>query len=261
MVSPTLAVTAIVHGATASAFLYVGSTLARRAVPATDKAARVAYGVWWIALGAFLMIQAGLHLVAGLGEPPVALFLAARAVTPALLAASVWGITFHILYLYTGRAWLGRPLAVFFGIVGLALYYASFVPIPQAVRVEPWLAELERTGEGPLYRSIYVIFGLPPLLASLGYLFAMRRADKPEERYRIALVGGSILLWVGAGLVARLAAGDLWKFVSLPVFGLGAAGVAVLAYRPPRAWRDRWSAAPPAASSQDAFARRIRELV
>lgn len=262
MVSPTLAVTALVHALTGFAFLYVGRAIALRVVAPEDRFAGIAYRVWWMALGAYLLIQSALHFLAATGNAPLAIFLAARVVTPALLAASVWGITFHILFLYTGRASLGRPLAIFFALAGLGLYYASFVPMPASVRVDPWLAELDGTGEGAVYRAVYVLLGAPPLLASLGYLLAIRRADAPEARYRISLVGGSILLYIATGLAARLVAGDLAKFITLPVFGLATAGAAVLAYRPPRAWIDRMRAPRPNdAGRKDAFARRIRELV
>lgn len=262
MVASTLVVTALVHGLSAAAFLYVGRALAARAVPFEDRLARRAFALWWTGMGAYLLIQAILHAVASAGFAPLWLFLAARVLTPGLLVAAVWGLTYHIVFLHTGRSSLARPLMVFFGIAGVAFYVAGFLPVPRAVEVGPWLAELEGTGEGPLFRAVYVVIGLAPILASLAYLMLIPRVKDRAQRYRIILVAGSILLWVGSGLVARLTAGDLAKFVTVPVFGLGAAGCVVLAYRPPAAW-GRWLTATPAeaADPRDAFARRIRELV
>jgi uncharacterized membrane protein len=107
--------------------------------------------------------------------------------------------------------------------------------MPDEVVTKPWAAELEGTGEGRLYQAVYVAVGVPPLLAGLAYLSLLFRVKEPIQRYRVALVGGSILLWVGSGLVARLSGSGLAAFLTLAVVGLGAAIAVLLAYHPPRA--------------------------
>lgn len=229
----TLAFSAAIHLLAAAAFVLVAWTLSRRKVTAGGKLPALAFVVWWSSLAAYMGIQAALQLSGALGEPPLGVFLAARVVTIPVLCASVWGLALHVLYLYTGSRRLAVPLAIFYGVVGVAFYVASFQPMPTGVAVGPWLVELEGTGQGPLYRAVYAAVGLPPIVGSLAYLTLARRAPLPSHRFRIVLVSVAILAWVGSGLAARLGQSDVAKFVTLSVFGLGAAAAVLLAYRPP----------------------------
>lgn len=261
----TLGAAALVHLAVGVSFLLVARTLHARPRHSERLPAR-AIVLWWASLGAYLVIQAVLTVVAAADDtPPVMVFLAGRALTIPLLCGGVWGLSFHLLYLFTGSRRAALPLALFFGITALAFYVASFAPPADAVRVDAWLAELEGTGEGRLYRAVYVAVGLPPIAAAAGYLALGFRVDDVHARYRAMLVGGSILAWIGSGLAARLSAGDLAKFLTLVGPGLLAAAAALLAYRPPRAigaWLDRAAARAVERQSRDLSLRsRMRDLV
>jgi hypothetical protein len=235
MASGTLLLAALVHVVTAASFGAVGrAVLLRHSSPDSRPAAR-AGALWWWSLGAYLAIQAALSLLAAVDRAPVGVFLAARVVTVPLLCLSVWGLTYHLVYLFTGSHRAAPLLTVLYAGVAVAFYVASFSPLPQAVVTGPWVAELEGTGEGPLYQAVYLAVGVPPLLASLAYFSLLFRVKEPMQRYRVALLGGSILLWVGSGLVARLSGRGLAAFLTLAVVGLGAAAAVFLAYHPPRA--------------------------
>jgi hypothetical protein len=263
MVVATLAIAGTLHLVAAGAFLHVARTVSRRLVSPAEGPASRAFVAWWLCLGIYMTIEGALTFAAAVGFAPLGLFLAARAATIPLLCAGVWGLTHHILYLYTGRGGLGRPLAAFFGLVAATFYVAGFMPMPRSLDVEGWGVALSNTGEGVVFKLVYLAVGLPPILASIAYLSLIPRLEGPEPRYRAMLVGGGILLWVASGLVAHLGASDLAKFVTLAVFGLGAAAAVVSAYHPPASVR-QGIARPRGASKQEReteLERRCRELV
>lgn len=239
MVSWTLALSGALQLATAASFLVVGREYLRRPASGESRLAILAAAAWWWSLGAYLLVQGGLTIHASIADASLAAFLVARAVTIPLLCVSVWGITYHLVYLFTGKRWTARLLALLYVGVAVLFYIAGFNPVPRSVTETPWLVELEGTGEGPLFVVVYALVGLPPIAASFAYLFLGLRLSDPIQRYRAILVAGSILAYVGSGLVARLAAGDALKLVTLTVFGLGAGLAAIAAYRPPPIVR-RW---------------------
>ena len=243
MAAVSLLLVGAVHVLTGLSFLAVGRTLSRRPTASAEARGALLAGVaWWWGIGAYLLVQAGLTFTAAAGPAPVGLFLAARVVTVPLLCLAVWGLTYHLAYLFTGRAALRIWTALLYGAVAVAFYVASLSPLPDEVRVEDWLVELEGTGEGTLYRLVYLAVGLPPIGASVAYLTLAFRVREPLQRWRVLLLAGSIFAWVGGGLVARLSGGPLLKFLTLTVLGLVAAGAVLLAYHPPAAVRRRLGA-------------------
>ena len=239
MGAATLVGSATIQLVAGMAFLVVARALSLRHAGDTERLAARAFVVWWGALGVYMVISSALSLVAAAGYAPLGLFLAARIVNIPLLMLSVWGITFHVAYLFTGRASLNIIIAAFYAVCAAAFFALLVVEAPTGVHVSDWGAELERAGGTPLLNVLYVFIGLPPILASLAYGTLYWRVDAPIKKYRIALVAGSILAWVGSGLVARVSAGDFLKFVTLAIFGLGAAAAVLLAYFPPPGLRAR----------------------
>lgn len=259
MASATLLVSAVVHVSAGAAFLVVGRALSRKPVGVTDRMAAHAFVAWWTALGLYMLLQAGLAVVASFGGASLTLFLAARAVTIPLLMVSVWGIAFHVLYVFTGRPGLNFVVASFYAICGALFYVVTIVERPTQVEVKAWIVELTRPEGTPLLDLLYVAIGLPPLLASLAYATLFVRVQTPIQKYRVALVSGSILAWIGSGLAARVAHGDFWTFFTLVVLGLGAAATVLLAYFPPPRLRLRLDPGDAEARERQERARRVAE--
>jgi len=248
--SVTLAVSGLAQLVAGVAYLAVARRLLTRDVEGDARLASRAFVTWWAALGAYMLLWGAASIVAAAGYAPLPLFLALRVVSVPLLMASVAGLTFHVLYLFTGRRGLFLPVAAFYALCGVAFLAITWVEAPTRVNVAPWLVELARDGGTPLLNRLYVVVGVPPIAASLAYGSLFWRVREPMQKYRVALVAGSILLWVGSGLAARVAAGDFLKFFTLTVLGLAAALAVVLAYYPPPGLRvrldpldvDAWSA-------------------
>lgn len=274
MAAPTLAASGLVQLVAGLAFAIVARALARRPVAAPDRLPARAFVAWWGCLSAYMLLVGGIAVAASFGYSSFESLLATRVLAIPLLMASVWGLTFHVAYLFTGRHDLNWPIAAFYAACGVAFLLLTFVlEPPTGIKVSPWLVELTREGGTPYLNLLYVSIGLPPIVASLLYGTLAWRVPTGIQRYRVALVAGSILAWVGSGLAARISMGDLEKFVTLAVFGLGAAAAVVLAYFPPPgvrarldpddadAWSHRERAREKAAERQAKLEERCRTLV
>lgn len=220
---------------TGASFGLVARAIHRRPTTAAAVRARRAHATWWGALGAYLVLQGALTAAAAYDALGSDAYLASRALAIPLLCAATWGITSYLLYLYTGRsgsfAWVGA----FYGLVALVFAYATITG-PRSLQVDEWNIGLDDSGL--IYLLVYPLVGVPPIVASLAYLGLLRRIEDPAQRYRIVLTAGSILLYVGSGLAARLASTDGLFFVVLVAFGLGAAAASLAAYYPPRPVRE-----------------------
>lgn len=243
MVSTTLAVAGSVSLVVGASFAAVGWAIGRRESGPTSHVALLSFAAWWAALAIYLVIQGGLTLLAaGSLVDDVALgtwYAASRWVTIPVLCLGVWGLTSYLLFLYTGDrrvfAWVGG----FYALVSV-MFFAAHFSADGPVEVQAWLVTVDDTGS--LYRLVYLFVGLPPVGAAIAYLGLLRHVETRSQRYRIVLVAGSILAYVGSGLVARMAAGDLAIFVTLVLFGALAAAAGLLAYYPPpglRRWLER----------------------
>lgn len=230
MSASTLALAGGLSIVTGVSFAFVARAVSHRLATDARRLARRAHAAWWLCLGAYLVLQGALTILAGAGRVSLDTYLASRILAIPLLCGAVWGLTFYLAFLYTGRTGAALPLAVLYAVAAAAFYYATF-SVPQTLSVRTWLIEVDDSGA--LYRIVYALVGLPPILASLAYFALLRRAREPEQRYRIALLGGSILAYLGGGLAARLFADDTVIFVTLVVFGLGAAAASLAAYHPP----------------------------
>lgn len=245
-----LAAVAVVHLLTAAAFVAVGARFRARAVAPGMDQARNAFIVWWWGFALYLGLQglADLAAVAGLASLP--LVAAQRLATGPIVAAAAWGLAYHILFLWSGRAWLATPLAFYYGATGAAYSLWLLLHGPQAVVVTPWAADLVYTRpiEGLVWDLVLASVGLPLVVGSLAYLALWRKVPDRAQRYRIGLVGASILLWVVSGYTAQVLGGGIARFVAIVLLGLPTAAAVLAAYFPPARVR-RWlahGAQPPA---------------
>lgn len=234
MVVGTLAAAGAVSAATGVAFLTVARAVWQRPPSPEHASAHRGHVAWWSGLGIYLVLQGALTAAAATGSLSLGVYLASRVLAIPLLCGSAWGISFYMAYLLTGRPDAGRWLALGYALVAAAFIFATY-GTPQSLVVKRWIVSLD--DRGALYRAVYVLVGLAPVVGSLAYLSLLRRITDPLRRYRIVLVGGSILAYVGSGLATRLVASDLVVFLSLVVLGLAAASASVLAHYPPASVR------------------------
>lgn len=250
MASVTLLVSGLAQLAAGAAYVAVARKLLKRDVGGDARLASLAFVAWWSALGSYMLLWGVFTGLAGLDAAGMGAFLVLRIVSVPLLMVSVAGLTFHVLYLFTGRRGLFLPVAGFYAFCGAAFIALTWLEPPTDLRVGAWTVELTRPEGTPLLNALYAAIGLPPILASFAYGMLYWRVREPLQKYRVALVSGSIFLWVASGLAARVSSGDFAKFFTLTVLGLCAALAVVLAYYPPPGLRvrldpldvDAWSA-------------------
>lgn len=240
MVVQTLLLAGGMNAVTGIAFAFVARGIRRRRPPNDGHGAHAAWVAWWAALGAYLLIQGALTIAASFGALDPTFYLITRVAQVPLLCLSAWGLTYYLVYLYTGDARWGRRLGVGFALIAALFYYGTFAPPTPSLSNEAWILELEGVAERPAIRLVYALVGLPPIAASLAYLALVRRATSTEQRYRIVLTSGSIFAYLAGGLAAFLGTSDLLKFVALVVLGLVAAGASLAAHYPPRLVRARF---------------------
>lgn len=237
MAAPTLVVESLVQLGTCASFLYVGQTLRHRgsAEAAGDGASRAAraFIVWWWSLGAYLGLVglSGLAAVAGVRALPV--FLAVRIVSFPLLAASAWGICTYVLYLFTGRRVVFTITTIYAVLAGFAFALQTWIDAPSSVVVGDWSAGLAPPADRTLLNAVYAFFAIPLIASTLAYASLFARVRDPMQRYRIALVSGSILAWVVGGFAGASSGNALAQFVTVTLLGLVAALAVLLAYKPP----------------------------
>lgn len=237
MASVTLLIAGVASIVTGLGFGFVARAVSQRDATGPRLLARRAHTAWWGGLGTYLVLQGALTLLAAFDALDVGTYLASRALAVPLLCTATWGITFFLTFLYTGRKEPAPILGALYAIVMVVFLYETY-SLDLDLVVGRWVVGLEDTS--PVFRAIYAVIGLPPILASLAYLYLLRRTSDAEQRYRISLIAGSILLYIGSGLAARLSANDAVIFLTLVGLGFAAAAASLLAYYPPPALRARF---------------------
>ncbi len=187
--------------AATAVYLFVGYQLYRRQVSPQARLASVQFSVWWAGLGADAGIT-GLQGVFYVGHAltfPLALTF--EMIDLVVVSVLLWGLVGFLVYVYSGKYHLGWLTVYFASFYVVATYYI-LSEMPYAVGTQAGLPMLEYAGTGNLALALYVVLGIlgPELVGAILYLTLLRRAHDATRRFRIALIGSSILLWFGLDL-------------------------------------------------------------
>ncbi len=230
-------------------YIAVGVLFLRRHVDPQARLAQYGFSAWWLALGMVGIISLPLGL--GLNLPDAGLtvwriFL--YTFFPALFLG-LGGLVYYLAYLYSGNARLRFPILVFYVLLTALLVWLIEGFSPHLGINEEGETDVLFEPEQPRWASLLFSMALvlPPLAASGAYLMLYRRVDRREERYRILLVGGGILLWFGYSLLNTILSFAAQtenepSFGSQMVgalLGLASSTLVLLAFWPPRRIR-RW---------------------
>lgn len=240
----TLALAGVTQLIVGGAFALVGNRLRKRPVAEAARGPTLAFAFWWLGLAVYLVLQGALDVAAVAGWAPLEAHLGIRLFSGPLLCAAVAGLAYHILFILTGRRALAWPVGVYYAVAAVAYDALILVGHPAGVLAADWQVDLvpAPATTDPRWGAVLASIGLPVILCSIAFLVLARRVVSREQRMRANLVGSSMLLWVGSGLLAQLAGTNAEKFVTLVVFGLAAAILVFIAYYPPGPVR-RWIAA------------------
>lgn len=228
----------------AAIYGYAGAVLRRREVAPDHRRAQQLFVAWWWALGAATFVGSLAGLAAAFGVTDLSLHVGVLMVNLFLICVGLWGLLYYLLFLFTGRSWLLAPLTVFYALYFVALAALLLGAGPNGVQVGRWTARVtyENPLQGPTATTVLALLVFPQILGALAYFSLYFRLEDRTQRFRVALVSLSILVWFTSALLASaagLSQQDWWQVASR-LLGLAAALAVVVAYRPPRWLRERY---------------------
>jgi hypothetical protein len=236
----------------ASGLLAWGSALgflviARITVQGTQTGgARLAFATFWMAAAAVAGAQGARSLAGYFGFDSFAVIRALdETATPAYCIAAA-ALVYYVAFVRTGRAVAAVPIGLYYLAMIPFLRYNVEAAHPIGYVVEPWQVNLvyEQPLQTPLYTVALVATALPAIVAVLAYLALLWETPETPARYRLALVGLGLLLWVGTEVVAwatgRISSthGELAR----RSIGIAVTLSMLLAYYPPEVARRKWGA-------------------
>lgn len=248
MLHPTLLAAGAVAAVVSVVYAYVARLVAQRrgASAGAERAMRL-FALWWACLAANIGMGAMMYLAAGLGYTDFHVQLTYALLQRLLLAVAMLGLMSYLLFLLTGRGFLAPLAAIYLGYYVFQVY-TVFAGEPSGVLVAHWRTDLAYAATLPpvfgLVNLVWVV--APPVVGALLYFRLFFRLRNPTQRYRVALISWSIVVWWVVAVVAgqREAIGqDAFQVVNRLV-GLGAALAIALAFQPPGWVTRRWSVRP-----------------
>ena len=243
MSQTTLGFSVVASALTALLYLYVGSVIRKRVVSAEAKLAQSMFVLWWQALGYLSLLGAaalGLYMAGGLDDTRIWLYQSYVSFVLLVLFVALWGLQFYLVYLYTGSKRWFAPLGVFYAVLFMAtLALVSYAGTPQHIVDNGWFIKTEpelKLGPAVGLGFVLVLVG-PQVLAAIAYARLFRKTDDRTQKYRIAMVTGSILVWFGSSILAtaaQVSTAGWWQIISRFISVFGALAI-LMAYKPP-AW-------------------------
>jgi hypothetical protein len=199
---PGVAAIVAVTGVVAAFYLVIGYRLSQRRVSPGSRLATGQLAMWWGGLGADLAVGAAELVVALAGGLTFATAMSFYLVTIIVIVAALWGLTGFLVYVYTGHYHLVWVCTIYIAFYVTFLFW-FFSESPYAIAIEAGSVVWQYSGTPNLVvELVLVLLLLVPEIAAAGlYLSLLRRTRDPAPRYRIALVGGGILLWFGIDIL------------------------------------------------------------
>jgi hypothetical protein len=234
---PTLLFATIFSLTSAGIYFYVGHSLSRRRVISSE--ARLAWAlfvVWWYALAVTSVLGGMLNLLGAMGLNSVPLFLTFTQINLLAICAALYGLIYYLVYLFTGNRKVLVPLTMAYIVYYALLMYYVNLSMPISVSVGRWSAALqyEHQPTGPFVTLILVLLVFPQIIGSLAYFTLFFRVKEATQKYRVALVSWSIIIWFLSAFIASIAGlsqYDWWQILSR-LIGLGATLTILMAYQP-----------------------------
>lgn len=236
-----LLISAAVAATAAATFLYVGNQQRARRLDGPAQEATLLFAGWWWGIAGYSALVGTQCLLAAFDVAPPKLFSAFRSLGLVLLVTALHGLTYYLVFLYTGnRRWLPATATLYAAIYSVIVYVfagRAVVGVSTAgweptLVFDPALTSLD-------WALVLALLAVPQIVGALAYLSLARRLEDATARYRVRLVSGSIVLWFGSSYLAGLSGDATLRLVAGPMLGLGAALASLWAYRPPAFLQDR----------------------
>lgn len=260
----TLVVGASIALVSATLFTFVGRAVMERSPKGEAKVAAGLFAAWWYLLAISTAGPAILSLLAAFGYAPLVMHKAVTDLVLVAISAGLGGLLYYLIYIYTGKTSSLWPVMIGYGLYALVLLIWIEWGDPSGVHLRRWATEIvyrNQLSGSPLALVLTVLLVGPQLVAALAYLSLYWRIEGRERRYRVLLVSLAIIVWFGSSLVGSIAGlsnSDAWQLTTR-LIGLSAAGVILIAFRPPAIVRAWIAAAPSNTQGSDAWPAKGRE--
>ncbi len=246
MVEPTLQdiTLATVTFVASVIYMAVGVLFLRRRVEAPARLAQYGFSAWWLALGLVGVVSLPLGLGLNLAEAGLLAWRVFLYTFFPALFLGLGGLVYYLAYLYSGNQRLRTPILTYYALLTLMLVWLVEGFSPHIGLDDDGVTTVLFEPQQPRWASLLFSLGLvlPPLVAAGAYLMLYRSVDRREERYRILLVGGGIVLWFGYSLLNTILS-FATQTENEPAFaaqlvgallGLASSALVLLAFWPPR---------------------------
>ncbi len=237
MTEPTLLFGTIFSFASAGIYFYVGRTLNRRRVISPDaRLAWTLFVVWWYALAGTTFASGVLNLFGALGLTSLPLFMTFTQVSLLAICVALYGLMYYLVYLFTGNNKILSPLTIIYMAYYILLMYYVNLSTPVSVEIGRWSVTLkyQQQPTGPFVIVLLLLLVFPQIVGAVAYFSLYFRVKEVTQKYRVALVSASIVVWFSSSILASLSGltqYDWWQIVSR-LIGLGATLTILMAYRP-----------------------------
>lgn len=234
---PTLLLGTIFSIINAGIYFYVAYSLSKRRVIVPDaRLAWIFFVVWWCAMAGNSLATGILNLIGAIGLTSLPLFLTFAQFNNLLLCVALCGLMYYLIYIFTGNKKVLVPLIIGYILCYLLLMYYYNVREPIGVSIHRWNVgiDYEQPRTGPFLTLLLILLVVPQILGSLAYFTLYFRVKETTQKYRVALVSWSIIVWFLSAFIASifgLSEYDWWQILS-KLIGLGAALMILMAYQP-----------------------------
>lgn len=239
MSDTTLAMAAGYGVIVAGVYAYVGRRVGRRTVSKDARLALTLFSTWWYALAASSLVSASQVLLYQGNALDPQVFAVLGQINLLLIMVALWGLLYYLIYVYTGSKKALLPLSLFYGAFYVVLLFLFPLSAPERLTDDGWSVSAEPAVELSTAAGLILVLVLigPQILAGVAYFRLYFTVEDRSQRYRIALVSWSIIVWFGLAIVASVAGvGDqVWWQLTSRLLGLAAALTILAAYQPP-AW-------------------------
>lgn len=237
MFEPTLIFGTIFSIVSAGIYFYVARTLGQRHAISPD--ARMAWKlfvVWWYALAGVTFVSGMLNLIGAIGLTSLPLFLTFTQLEILVVCIALYGLMYYLIYIFTGNRKALPVLTIAYILYYFLFMYYLNVSIPIGVSINRWNVGVnyQHQPTGPFVTLLLVLLVFPQIFGSLAYFTLYFRVKEVTQKYRVALVSWSIIVWFLSAFIASisgLSQYDWWQITSR-VIGLCATLTILMAYRP-----------------------------
>ena len=235
-------------------YFVVGHVASKRKTQAENSLALLAFTIWWYALGTTSIVSASATAAGAFGLVDLPLLMTLTFALLAVICVALWGLLYYLIYIFFGSRSIAWPLAALYAFYYTYFVYVIIVANPIGVETGRWSNRFvyENPIEGdPVVLVLATLLLVPQMLGALAYFSLYFRTTDRMQRYRIALISGSIFLWFGSSLVAssvHISSSDVWQIANRFI-ALAATLTVLAAYVPPRFVRARLARPVPKAAT------------